>query len=97
MAVTVSARAPSRGPSTPALIRGAGLASAVGIALSITEYADLGKWVTVLGVVLMIVSLHRFGRGGADQPILFTLPPKKKKKKKRAAEATVAAEPEPEP
>lgn len=88
MAVTVSARAPSRGPSTPALIRGAGLATAVGIGLSLTEYGDLGKWITVLGVVLMIVSLHRFGRSGADQSILFTLPPRKKKKKKRASEAT---------
>ena len=84
MAVTVSAHSP-RGPSTSAIIRGAGLSAALGIALSITEYADLGKWITVLGVLLMIFGLHRFGRSGPDAPIVFTLPPRKKKKKKRAA------------
>jgi len=41
----------------------------------------------VVGVVLLIVGLHRFGRTGPDEPIQFELLPlrKKKKKKKKAA------------
>ncbi|HEX7451968.1 MAG TPA: hypothetical protein VF294_06775 [Polyangiaceae bacterium] len=87
MALTVSARSRWTGPSTPALIRGAALCAAAGIFLSLTEYADTGKWLAVVGVVLLIVGLHRFGRTGPDEPIQFELLPlrKKKKKKKRAA------------
>lgn len=93
MAVTVSARTRFEGPSTPALIRGAGLCAALGIGLSITDYADFGKWMTVAGVLLLIVSLHRFGRSGPDAPILFELPPpRKKKKKKRPLEPEAASE-----
>jgi hypothetical protein len=87
MALTVSARSRWTGPSTPALIRGAALCAAAGIFLSLTEYADTGKWLAVVGVVLLIVGLHRFGRTGPDEPIRFELLPlrKKKKKKKKAA------------
>ena len=94
MALTVSARSRWTGPSTPALIRGAALSAAIGIFLSLTEYADTGKWLTVAGVVLLIVALHRFGRSGPDEPIRFELAPlrKKKKKKKKKAE-TLEAEP----
>ncbi len=82
--MTVSTRARPSGPSTPALIRAAGLCAALGIGLSITDYADIGKWITVLGVLLMIVALHRFGRSGADAPIVFELaPPTRKKRKKK--------------
>lgn len=98
MALTVSARSRWTGPSTPALIRGAALCAAVGIFLSLTEYADTGKWLAVVGVVLLIIGLHRFGRTGPDEPIRFELePPRKKKKKKRKAEPAQASEPEPEP
>jgi len=91
MAVTVSARSRFSGPSTPALIRGAGLCAALGISLSITDYADYGKWITVAGVLLLIFSLHRYGRAGPDAPIVFELaPPRKKKKKKRKASAQAA-------
>jgi hypothetical protein len=83
MALTVSARSRWTGPSTPALIRGAALCAALGIFLSITEYADTGKWLTVVGVVLLIVGLHRFGRTGPDEPIRFELAPLRKKKKKK--------------
>ena len=97
MALTVSARARFTGPSTPALIRGAGLCAALGICLSLTEYGDYGKWITVLGVVLLIVGLHRFGRSGPDETIVFELaPPRKKKKKKKPAEAEASAAPEPD-
>ena len=93
MALTVSARSRWTGPSTPALIRGAALCAAVGIFLSITEYADTGKWLTVAGVVLLIVGLHRFGRSGPDEPIRFELAPLRKKKKKKKKAEALAAEP----
>jgi hypothetical protein len=89
MALTVSARARWNGPSAPALIRAAALCAALGIGLSLTEYVDTAKWLAVIGVLLLIVALHRFGRMGPDEPIHFQLEParKKKKKKQPAAEA----------
>ena len=83
MALTVSARSRFSGPSTPNLIKGAALCAALGIAASLTEYADLGKWLTVAGVLLLIVGLHRFGRLGADAAIVFELPPPRRKKKRK--------------
>jgi hypothetical protein len=68
------------------LIRVAGFGSALGIALSLTDYGDYGRWISAAGVVLLLVSLHRFGRSGPDPAIRFELPsPRKKKRKKRAA------------
>ena len=88
MALTVSARSRFTGPSTPNLIKGAAICSAVGIAASLTEYADFGKWLTVAGVLLLILGLHRFGRLGADPAIVFELPaPRKKRKRKKASAA----------
>jgi hypothetical protein len=93
MALTVSARSRFTGPSTPSLIKGAAICAALGIGSSLTEYADFGKWLTVAGVLLLILGLHRFGRLGPDDAIVFELPPpaKKKKRKKQAT----ASEPEP--
>jgi len=86
MALTVSARSRFTGPSTETLIKAAGVCAAVGIGSSITEYADVGKWLTVAGVLLLIAGLHRFGRMGADPPIVFELAaPRKKRKRKKAA------------
>jgi hypothetical protein len=87
MAVTVSARQRFQGPSASAVIRGAAVFAALGVALSITDdYATLGKWLAVIGVIALIVGLHRFGRMGPDAPIRFEEAPtarKKRKKKKR--------------
>jgi len=89
MALTVSARSRFAGPSTPTLIKAAAICAAVGIAASITEYADLGKWLAVAGVLLSIAGLHRFGRMGPDEAIVFELaPPRKKKKKRKSLDAT---------
>jgi len=91
MALTVSARSRFTGPSTPTLIKAAAICAAVGIAASITEYADLGKWLAVAGVLLSIAGLHRFGRMGPDAAIVFELaPPRRKKKKKQRAEVSEA-------
>ncbi|HEY5375044.1 MAG TPA: hypothetical protein VIK01_15290 [Polyangiaceae bacterium] len=95
MALTVSARSRWSGPSTPALIRGAALCAAAGIFLSLTEYADTGKWLAVVGVVLLIVGLHRFGRTGPDEPIHFELLPLRKKKKKKKAASLESSNAEP--
>lgn len=92
MALTVSARSRRGGPSTPALIRGSALCAAAGVGLSITDYADFGKWLTVIGVVAMVIALHRFGRSGPDEPIRFQLAPLQKKKKRKKS-ARVAREP----
>ncbi len=93
MALTVSARSRWNGPSTPALIRIAALCAAAGIGLSITEYADSAKWLAIIGVLLMIVGLHRFGRSGPDEAIHFQLEPARKKKKKKKKSEAVAEEP----
>ena len=97
MALTVSARARFGGPSTAGLIKGAALCAAVGIGSSLTEYADLGKWLALVGVLLLIAGLHRFGRMGPDPAIVFELSPprKKKKKRKQAADEPAASEAEP--
>jgi hypothetical protein len=89
MALTVSARNRFSGPSESVLIRIAAIFAALGVALSITDdYASFGKWFAVIGVILLIVGLHRFGRLGPDSAIHFeaapSAPRKKKKKKKRA-------------
>ena len=94
MALTVSARSSFSGPSTANLIKGAAICAAAGIASSITEYADLGKWLAVLGVLLLILGLHRFGRMGPDAAIVFELaPPRKKKKRKATPRGPDPAEP----
>ena len=92
MALTVSARSRFTGPSTPALIKAAAICAAVGIGSSITEYADFGKWLAVAGVLLLITGLHRYGRMGPDESIVFELPaPRKKKRSRKAADGTSEA------
>ncbi|MEO8904005.1 MAG: hypothetical protein ABI627_20995 [Polyangiaceae bacterium] len=93
MALTVSARSRWNGPSTPALIRAAALCAAAGVGLSITEYADTAKWLVIVGVVLMLVGLHRFGRSGPDEPIRFQLEPARKRKKKKKKSEVLTEEP----
>lgn len=67
----------------------------LGVALNLnSDDGTLPKIVAALGVVTLIWSIHRFGRLGPDQTIVFAEPepeaPKKKKKKKKRA-------PDPEP
>ncbi len=62
----------------------------LGVALNLnSDEGTLPKVVAGLGVVALIWSIHRFGRLGPDEMIVFADPkaddaPKKKKKKKRA-------------
>ncbi len=66
----------------------------LGIALNLnSDDGTLPKVVAGLGVIALIWSIHRFGRLGPDDMIVFAEPeadeaPKKKKKKKKRAVVT---------
>jgi hypothetical protein len=75
--------------NTRSLILAAGALAVSGIALSATGSEDFGKWLTLLGVALLVVGLHRFGRSGPDEALdLEPAPARRKKRKKRAADET---------
>ena len=62
----------------------------LGVALNLnSDDGTLPKVVAALGVITLIWSIHRFGRLGPDEMIVFAAPeddaPKKKKKKKKRA------------
>ncbi len=42
---------------------------AVGIALSVSGSHDLGAWVTIGALALLVYALHRLGRSGPDAPL----------------------------
>jgi uncharacterized membrane protein YfcA len=72
----------------------------LGVALNLSsEDSTLAKLVAAAGVVTLIWSIHRFGRLGPDEPMVFetpeeAAPKKKKKKKKRAAADETSADPQ---
>jgi hypothetical protein len=60
----------------------------LGVAFNLnSDDSTLPKLIAAAGVVTLIWSIHRFGRLGPDEPIVFQAPdepaPKKKKKKKK--------------
>ena len=60
----------------------------LGVALNLnSDDGTLPKVVAGLGVVALIWSIHRFGRLGPDEQMVFAAPeaPKKKKKKRAVA------------
>ncbi len=65
----------------------------LGVALNLnSDDGTLPKVVAAVGVVALIWSIHRFGRLGPDEMIVFAdpepdAPKKKKKKKKRPADS----------
>jgi hypothetical protein len=66
-------------------LMGAGVTAALlGIALSAGRSPELGSWVTVTALLLLIYALHRFGRSGADAPTLAAAPRRARKKKSGA-------------
>jgi hypothetical protein len=50
--------------------------TAAGIALAVTGDNDVSRWLTVAGVLLLVLGLHRFGRLGSDPPLDFDSAPK---------------------
>lgn len=71
----------------------------LGVLLNLnSEDQTLPKLLALAALLTLVWSLHRFGRLGPDETLVFEEPeplPKKKKKKKRAA--PLASEPEPAP
>lgn len=51
------------------LLRVAATTTVVGIFLAAAGDEDLSRWLTIAGIILLIVALHRFGRLGADEPL----------------------------
>ncbi len=69
----------------------AGTLGVLGVAFNLnSDDSTLPKLVAGVGVIAMIWSIHRFGRLGPDERIVFSEPeadeaPRKKKKKKKRA------------
>ncbi len=59
-------------PFLRSLIAGAGTVTLIGIALAASEQQEIGGWLTLLGLVGLIYSLHRYGRSGPDAPLDFS-------------------------
>lgn len=53
------------------LLRLAAPIAAAGILLSSSGDRNLARWLTLLGLVLLVIGLHRFGRLAADPPMDF--------------------------
>ena len=66
MAVTLR-RTPQE-KSNRALLSAGATGTLFGIALSTGQQPTVGGAMTLLGLVLTIYGLHRFGRSGTDQP-----------------------------
>ena len=69
----------------------------LGVAFNLnSDDSTLPKIIAAVGVVALIWSIHRFGRLGPDEPIVFEAPDepvkKKKKKKKRPAVSDAATD-----
>lgn len=56
------------------VLRVAGPTTALGILLASAGDPALARWLTVIGLGLLVVGLHRFGRLGADDPSIFDDP-----------------------
>jgi hypothetical protein len=74
-----------REPNTRILLLIATTLGVLGIALAASGGEDLPKVLTLVGLLAMIVGLHRYGRLGPDAPIQFASPIKAAKKKKKRA------------
>lgn len=50
------------------LIRVGACASAAGIALAAAGDESIARWLTLGGLLVLVLGLHRFGRLGAERP-----------------------------
>jgi hypothetical protein len=101
MAVTAGARVPVREQSARRLLAIAATLGVLGIAFNLNNEDQLmPKVLAVAGVLALVWSIHRFGRLGPDEIIVFEEPPapplakKKKKKKRPVEEAAVGTAPQ---
>jgi hypothetical protein len=51
---------------TRVLISAGAVLAVLGVAFAVND-DDVGKWLTLAGVIALIVGLHRFGRLGTDE------------------------------
>lgn len=79
MSVSAERKQALREPNTKVLLSIAATAGVLGIALSVTGSDSLAQALVLIGLVLMIAGLHRYGRLGPDAPIAFVRPKKKKR------------------
>ena len=95
-----SAPVPVREQSARRFVAIAATLGVLGVAFNLNNDDQLmPKVLAVLGVVALVWSIHRFGRLGPDDVMVFEDPdapsaPKKKKKKKRAAAASASDSPD---
>lgn len=69
----------------------------VGVATNLGgDDGTLPKLIAAAGLISLVWSIHRFGRLGPDEPLVFTAPeaPKRKKKKKKKPVADAPAPPD---
>lgn len=52
--------------SARSLLKVGACTTAAGIALAVSGDGDVGRWLTLFGLALLIWGLHRFGRLGTD-------------------------------
>ncbi|MFZ5890308.1 MAG: hypothetical protein ACOY0T_04495 [Myxococcota bacterium] len=52
--------------STRTLLKVGAVTAALGIALAVADDEGIARWLTLAGIVLLIMGLHRFGRLGSD-------------------------------
>jgi hypothetical protein len=54
-----------REASARTIIKVGAVAAVSGIALAVADDEDIARWLTLAGVVLLVMGLHRFGRLGS--------------------------------
>jgi len=54
--------------SARTLVKVGAVSAVSGIALAVADDEGVARWLTLAGVVLLVMGLHRFGRLGSDAP-----------------------------
>jgi len=56
----------NREASARTLVKVGAVSAVSGIALAVADDEGIARWLTLAGVVLLVMGLHRFGRLGSD-------------------------------
>ena len=90
----MSATLPMREQNARRFLGIAATLGVLGVAFNLnSDDGTLPKVIAAAGIIALVWSIHRFGRLGPDEPIVFAepedaAPKRKKKKKKRAVDAS---------
>ncbi len=73
MALNDSADADSTSSTNPnaRILAIGGTVTLLGIALAVFGFQELGSWLSAAALLMMLYALHRLGRQGPDEPIVF--------------------------